>query len=96
MLAGVPANTCVEATCCFALGLGHHVTLVPDAAAALLPEMMHVAHELNGPTFAHAIVTTDWLVDVFDSTRHARTPDRTSAALPHAVPARARPPENNA
>ena len=24
--------------------------------------MMHAAHELNGPTFAHAIVTTDELV----------------------------------
>jgi hypothetical protein len=24
--------------------------------------MMHAAHELNGPTFAHAIVTTDDLI----------------------------------
>ena len=24
--------------------------------------MMHAAHELNGPTFAHAIVTTEELV----------------------------------
>jgi hypothetical protein len=24
--------------------------------------MMHAAHELNGPTFAHAITTTDALV----------------------------------
>jgi len=24
--------------------------------------MMHAAHELNGPTFAHAIVTTDELL----------------------------------
>jgi hypothetical protein len=27
-----------------------------------MPEMMHSAHELNGPTFAHAILTTDELV----------------------------------
>jgi hypothetical protein len=24
--------------------------------------MMHAAHELNGPTFAHAIVATDELI----------------------------------
>jgi nicotinamidase-related amidase len=38
--------------------LGYHVTLVRDATAAYRPEMMHAAHELNGPTFAHSIVTT--------------------------------------
>jgi hypothetical protein len=38
------------------------VTLVRDATAAFKPEMMHSAHELNGPTFAHSIVTTDELV----------------------------------
>jgi nicotinamidase-related amidase len=34
------------------------VTLVRDATAAFSAEAMHAAHELNGPTFAHAIVTT--------------------------------------
>ena len=34
------------------------MTLVRDATAALSHEMMHAAHELNGPTFAHAIKTT--------------------------------------
>ena len=29
-----------------------------DVTAAYRPEMMHAAHELNGPTFAHTIVTT--------------------------------------
>ena len=42
--------------------LGYHVTLVRDATAAMQPDMMHAAHELNGPTFAHAIVTTDELI----------------------------------
>ncbi|MGW9031438.1 hypothetical protein ACWGQ5_46975 [Streptomyces sp. NPDC055722] len=49
------------------MGLGHHVTPVGAATAAFLPEMMHATHELNGPTFAHAIVTTDRLVAVFDA-----------------------------
>ena len=34
------------------------MTLVRDATAAFTTEAMHAAHELNGPTFAHAILTT--------------------------------------
>ncbi|MEU8825984.1 isochorismatase family cysteine hydrolase [Streptomyces sp. NPDC048636] len=62
---GLLANTCIESTSRFAMELGYHVTLVRDATAALLPEMMHAAHELNGPTFAHAILGTEELVSVF-------------------------------
>ncbi|MFI9592953.1 cysteine hydrolase [Nonomuraea sp. NPDC052265] len=62
---GVLANTCVESTGRFAMELGYHVTLVRDATAAYLPEMLHAAHELNGPTFAHAILTTEQLVTAF-------------------------------
>jgi nicotinamidase-related amidase len=42
--------------------LGYHVTLVRDATAAFSHEMMHAAHVLNGPTFAHAILTTAELI----------------------------------
>jgi nicotinamidase-related amidase len=42
--------------------LGYHVTLVRDATAAWTHEIMHASHELNGPTFAHAIVTTKVLL----------------------------------
>ncbi|WP_329042690.1 cysteine hydrolase [Streptomyces sp. NBC_00178] len=59
VLVGLLANTCIESTGRFAMELGYHVTLVRDATAAFLPEMMHAAHELNGPTYAHAITTTD-------------------------------------
>jgi hypothetical protein len=38
------------------------VTLVRDATAALKQEMMHAAHELNGPTYAHEILTTSELI----------------------------------
>lgn len=65
---GLLANTCIETTSRFAVELGYHVTLVKDATAAFSKEMMHAAHALNGPTFAHAILTTTELV----------------AALPHA------------
>lgn len=43
--------------------LGYHVTLVRDATAAFGHEHMHAAHELNGPTYAHAILTTRELLD---------------------------------
>ncbi|MFD0493366.1 MULTISPECIES: isochorismatase family cysteine hydrolase [Streptomyces violaceusniger group] len=62
ILIGLLANTCIESTGRFAMELGYHVTLVRDATAAFKPEMMHSAHELNGPTFAHAILTTKELL----------------------------------
>lgn len=38
--------------------LGYHVTLVTDATAAFSPDMMHSAHKLNRPTYAHENLTT--------------------------------------
>ena len=58
IVVGLLANTCIESTARYAMELGYHVTLVRDATAAFAPEMMHAAHELNGPAFAHAILTT--------------------------------------
>jgi len=62
IVVGLLANTCIESTARYAMELGYHVTLVPDATAAFTPELMHAAHELNGPTFAHAILKTDELI----------------------------------
>ncbi len=59
---GLLANTCIESTARFAMELGYHVTLVNDATAAFTREMMHAAHHLNGPTFAHEILKTAELV----------------------------------
>jgi nicotinamidase-related amidase len=58
VLIGLLANTCLESTAKFAAELGYHVTLVRDATAAFSPLAMQCAHEINGPTFAHAIVDT--------------------------------------
>ncbi|MEW1774229.1 hypothetical protein [Streptomyces sp. NPDC086777] len=41
---------------------GHSVTLVKDATGAFVHEGMHAAHAINGPTFAHAILTTEELL----------------------------------
>lgn len=57
ILIGMIANTCIETTGRYASELGYHVTLVRDATAAFSPEAMHAAHEIDGPTYAHAILT---------------------------------------
>lgn len=62
VLIGMIANTCIESTGRFGMELGYHVTLVKDATAAFSQEAMHAAHSINGPTFAHSIVTTDELI----------------------------------
>lgn len=65
VLVGLIANTCIESTAKGAVDLGYHVTLVRDATAACSPEAMHAAHELNAPTYAHAVVTTAALLAAF-------------------------------
>jgi nicotinamidase-related amidase len=62
ILVGMVANTCVESTARFGMELGYNVTLVKDATAAFSAAGMHAAHEVNGPTYAHAILTTDELL----------------------------------
>lgn len=64
IVVGLLANTCIESTARFAMELGYHVTLVRDATAAFSHEMMHAAHKLNGPTYAHAILTTAELIEL--------------------------------
>jgi nicotinamidase-related amidase len=59
---GLLANTCIDTTARYAMELGYHVTLVRDATAAFSHELMHAAHELSAPTFAHAILTTDEVI----------------------------------
>jgi len=58
VVVGVIANTCIETTARHASELGYHVTLVTDATAALSHDALFYAHEINGPTYAHALLTT--------------------------------------
>ena len=62
ILVGMLANTCIESTGRFGMELGYRVTLVTDATAAFSQEAMAAAHAVNGPTFAHAIITTSELL----------------------------------
>lgn len=59
---GLLANTCIETTARVAVELGYHVTLVKDATAAFSMEALKYAHEINGPTYAHAIVSSHALL----------------------------------
>lgn len=59
---GMLANTCIEATGRYAMELGYHITLVKNATAAFSMDRMHAAHVLNGPNYAHAIMTTAELI----------------------------------
>jgi nicotinamidase-related amidase len=62
ILVGMVANTCIEGAARFGMELGYHVTLIKDATAAFEQEGMHAAHEVDGPRFAHALLTTEELL----------------------------------
>jgi len=70
ILVGFVANTCIESTARFGMELGYHVTLIKDATAAFDAEGMHAAHEINGPRFAHAMLTLEELLTLLPS--HSR------------------------
>ena len=59
---GLLANTCLEATARIGMELGFHVTLVRDATSARSHEALHAALDIDGPTYAHEILTTAELV----------------------------------
>lgn len=62
IVVGLLANTCVEGTSRFAAELGYRVTLVTDATAAFAADGMHAVHVLNGPTYAHELLTSAQVV----------------------------------
>ena len=48
------------------------MTLVRDATAAFSHEMMHAAHELNGPTYAHSIMTCNEVIAALPAASHSK------------------------
>jgi nicotinamidase-related amidase len=61
ILVGFIANSCVEATGRYGMELGYNITLVSDATGAFDEDGM-IAARINGPMYAHHILTTDELV----------------------------------
>jgi len=51
--------------------LGFHVTLVRDGTAARSKEAYHPALSIDGPTYAHEILTTAELVKAIKDTKVA-------------------------
>jgi len=63
ILIGMIANSCIESTGRMAMELGYHVTLVTDATSAFSAEAMYAAHSVNGPAYAHSMLTTVQLLE---------------------------------
>lgn len=59
VLIGMKADTCVDTTARFGQELGYHVTLVRDAIGAFSWDEMKATFDINGPAYAHAVLTTD-------------------------------------
>jgi nicotinamidase-related amidase len=53
------ATTCVDTTARFGQERGYHVTLIRDANGAFDGDEMKATFDINGPAYAHAILTTD-------------------------------------
>src|SRR5215469_11619528 len=71
IVTGLIAHTCVEATVRFAMELGYEVTMVRDATADYSDKEMHAALDVNLPSYASAIVTTNQIVDALSSVQTA-------------------------
>jgi len=69
---GLIAHTCVEATVRFAAELGYEATVVRDATADYSEEAMHAALDVNLPSYANAIVTTNEVVETLSFTEEQR------------------------
>jgi ureidoacrylate peracid hydrolase len=63
---GLIAHTCIEATVRFAAELGYDVTVVRDATADYSEEEMHAALDVNMPSYASAIVSTNEVIAAID------------------------------
>ena len=68
---GLLANTCLEATARIGMELGFHVTLVRDATAARSQEALDAALDIDGPTYAHEISTTEEVIASLGTARHS-------------------------
>jgi ureidoacrylate peracid hydrolase len=62
IIIGLRANTCIDSTLRCAAELGYEVTLVKDAIAAFSWEEMKATIEVNAPSYATAILSTEELV----------------------------------
>lgn len=62
IIIGIRANTCVDTTMRYAAELGYHVTLIKDAIAAFSMEEIRVTVEINAPSYASVILSTEEVI----------------------------------
>jgi nicotinamidase-related amidase len=67
IIIGLIAHTCVEATVRYAAELGYEVTMVRDATADYSDNEMQAALDVNIPSYASAIVTTNQIIEALAS-----------------------------
>jgi nicotinamidase-related amidase len=78
---GLIAHTCVEATVRFAAELGYEVTVVKDATADYSDKEMHAALDINLPSYASAIVSTEEIVASISALADSRASTATSVGV---------------
>lgn len=66
---GLLANTCLETTARIGMELGFQVTLVRDATAARSKEALDAALDIDGPTYAHEVSTTEEVIGSLGTAR---------------------------
>jgi ureidoacrylate peracid hydrolase len=71
IIVGLLAHTCLEATVRYAAELGYGVTVVRDATADYSDREMHAALDVNIPSYASRIATTQEIVDLLCSAKAA-------------------------
>jgi nicotinamidase-related amidase len=64
---GLIAHTCLESTVRFAAELGYEITVVKDATADYSDKEMQAALDINLPSYANAIMTTQEMVQSISS-----------------------------
>jgi ureidoacrylate peracid hydrolase len=67
VIMGLLAHTCVEATVRHAAELGYGITVVRDATADYSDREMHAALDVNMPSYASRMATTQEIVDLLSS-----------------------------
>jgi ureidoacrylate peracid hydrolase len=71
VIMGLLAHTCVEATVRHAAELGYGITVVRDATADYSDREMHAALDVNMPSYASHMATTQEIVDLLSSSETA-------------------------
>ncbi|KAL6859562.1 Isochorismatase-like protein [Trichoderma novae-zelandiae] len=59
VLAGMVANTCLEATARYAVELGYHVTIISNATAGFSIQLKEVAEKIIWPTIVNEVLEVD-------------------------------------